>query len=1549
MNPQHSSGNRVRSRVFRARAAAFVSLSLVLAGLGVTAMSAPAAADASVDTLIAAAHAGDAEAIEALDDLGITLDLSDDVDVAEDAGDDETVVDNSVSDDDAAAEEDVVTDAPVAEDATADVVADAATDAGAVGASAVEASPAADAAVADEAAAVSADDEVIEIEELSLGNATITVRVGGDRVTSAPNRTGNGVIAPLDGAVFQLLRASGTGAGAGTTVGTPITYDWAFATSGEGASPSGEAVFTIPVLSQGNANTVTAEGATAGTRFWVRQVSAPAGWSMNTTLRTGGTGATPSNASAYQFLTLPIGTTNAGQGTGAGRRIVNQVSGTDFMTMTPTGAGVGNRHSGGVWQNTRNNPTLPSTCGWNVAISLDMSSSMSQADLNAQQTAARQFIQALAGTPSTVTIYTFGWASPADGNVNSARFNMMNEPTTGTTGAAWNAVPNTSPSNATNWDRGFAAASASSYDLFVFITDGNPTDFGVTAGSAGWPGQNRFRNVEEGIFSSNQIKANGARVMVFGVGMGTGDAGITTRHNLRAVANGPGSVLRTTTTNLTPEEVRSTDVFVLDSFAGIGPALRDFALAECRSSVQVIKEIVPAGNTFGDVTGSRPVPGWTFDVAAATPNAEVVTPELTTAGSDNPSASTTINFPQAGSTTVTVAERQQDGYTFVQAQCVRGEGANRRTWSAEGNIDGTGDAAVRGIPVAWDDANTVCTFYNQARQGMSLSVDGTYNVPFVWTMDKTVTSEDVQVVNPGEYATFTYRIEVTGERAEANNVRLNGSVTVPNTFGAPLDLRGLEVTVDSTPVTLTLGDDTLVAAGQSREVAFTVDLPGVPTGDVTVTATHPVVGDIVETIASGGFTEPSFSNYEATLTDWFPEFAAEFGNNVVLNARERTPGAPLWDEEARAWIFEYSARRTVTERNSEETFTNTAILAPDEDNDIRVDVPVTVWTPAAGALSIRGTAVTHRDYNWTIDKTVLDPATGEIIGVAPGDSQHDARFGLQVSATGQNTPGTWVTGQVAIANPNARQALSIDGLTVTVGGVNVTASLTTAVRVDGVLETATWGDDNFPTEVAPRLWMVVSFETLLPTTVDAVNIAAELPGSQTWVNNELQEESVITVNSTSTVSDRFALLTDGFVDGEGNKDSGEFLSYITNELGLTCGEAVYANDGWPGLLQLLNGSSVFGHVACEGDTVVGITLDAQNFLSEDGLTFEYTATLAVTDLGVGSTATFRNLAVIAPDAGDQPNPGLTPPGTGEGDDWWNDQDDEDLSDDETVTVVTPPEAEKIWNITTVDADGTPADAATIRVPDAVLRLVLANPADTAAIAALVTVVNDDPANDVEIDAEALSDWAEGLDALLSVSAVEAGPFTAWPWGTPLPGVVLADGQFWLTEAVTLPDYCVFDQVTISDAGDGDAIHVIPDADNAGAWPLDFMPVVITNNGNLGLLTVTNDITCTPPVVAPVYPEPPVGDDTPGDYGVIDGDGDLSDVELGATDAGNDREVDLDGSAVTEAARRAPVRIAGLPVTGVTVGVFLGLVVVLLGSGIAVRVAGKRRDDDTDEA
>jgi hypothetical protein len=30
-------------------------------------------------------------------------------------------------------------------------------------------------------------------------------------------------------------------------------------------------------------------------------------------------------------------------------------------------------------------------------------------------------------------------------------------------------------------------------------------------------------------------------------------------------------------------------------------------------------------------------------------------------------------------------------------------------------------------------------------------------------------------------------------------------------------------------------------------------------------------------------------------------------------------------------------------------------------------------------------------------------------------------------------------------------------------------------------------------------------------------------------------------------------------------------------------------------------------------------------------------------------------------------------------------------------------------------------------------------------------------------------------------------------------------------------------------------------------------------------------------------------------------------------------------------------------------VFLGLVVVLLGSGIAVRVAGKRRDDDTDEA
>ena len=71
----------------------------------------------------------------------------------------------------------------------------------------------------------------------------------------------------------------------------------------------------------------------------------------------------------------------------------------------------------------------------------------------------------------------------------------------------------------------------SAFDVAVVITDGNPTFYGAGEG----PGnRTRFREVENGIFSANAVKAEGTRVIAFGVGDGVDSAG--SGLNLRSIS-----------------------------------------------------------------------------------------------------------------------------------------------------------------------------------------------------------------------------------------------------------------------------------------------------------------------------------------------------------------------------------------------------------------------------------------------------------------------------------------------------------------------------------------------------------------------------------------------------------------------------------------------------------------------------------------------------------------------------------------------------------------------------------------------------------------------------------------------------------------------------------------------------------------------------------------------------------------------------------------------------------------------------------------------------
>ncbi len=157
-------------------------------------------------------------------------------------------------------------------------------------------------------------------------------------------------------------------------------------------------------------------------------------------------------------------------------------------------------------------------------------------DLPNLKGAAKTLVNSLVGTPSTMSLFTFATASPAAGSGNINRPALI--PVSTTQGAtAVNAFINGwalpgGQDGGTNWDRAFAtvAQQTQQYDIVVVITDGNPTFYGDPVQGPG--NRTRFREVENGIFSANAIKAKSTRMFAVGVGAGIGGA----PDNLRAIS-----------------------------------------------------------------------------------------------------------------------------------------------------------------------------------------------------------------------------------------------------------------------------------------------------------------------------------------------------------------------------------------------------------------------------------------------------------------------------------------------------------------------------------------------------------------------------------------------------------------------------------------------------------------------------------------------------------------------------------------------------------------------------------------------------------------------------------------------------------------------------------------------------------------------------------------------------------------------------------------------------------------------------------------------------
>ncbi|UCR89627.1 DUF7507 domain-containing protein [Mycetocola spongiae] len=479
-----------------------------------------------------------------------------------------------------------------------------------------------------------------ETTATTLAAATNTAVI---RVKSGGIRAANGTIGPVAGGVFALFNGS-------SAPTTQRTEPWATCVT----AADGYCTFTIPETQSSSWDwsgffpRQIPAGVNNGITPWVVQLSAPAGYTANPVLNTqSSSGANIAN-SAYSF------------------RVSSSDTVRDRSTNYPLSSGTfASTRSYGTWQNSLNNPQPAPRCGLNVGLLVDVSGSLYSQEANLR-TAATGFVDALAGTPTRMGVWTFGEDSPSKGSGNGALALTSIASSAGATTVRDKVKNLTVPaSNGTNWDAGLRAVSAANaaapLDLLLVLTDGSPSFSGPSGSSVGPGDSTGFGELEQAIFSANQLKAAGTKVMSIGIGSGVSSS----LDNLRAISGPTADIDYTTTANYTT----------------LSATLKTLASGQCAGTVNVTKLVESA------TTEPTPAAGWTFGAGPNATPATGLTAENTGALSFRIDA-----LPANGTRAVTITETQRANHVLRQqggknAVCSTDAGA---TAVAVTNVGSTG-------------------------------------------------------------------------------------------------------------------------------------------------------------------------------------------------------------------------------------------------------------------------------------------------------------------------------------------------------------------------------------------------------------------------------------------------------------------------------------------------------------------------------------------------------------------------------------------------------------------------------------------------------------------------------------------------------------------------------------------------------------------------------------------------------------------------------------------------------------------------------------------
>ncbi|RLV57544.1 DUF11 domain-containing protein [Aeromicrobium phragmitis] len=167
------------------------------------------------------------------------------------------------------------------------------------------------------------------------------------------------------------------------------------------------------------------------------------------------------------------------------------------------------------------NPPLPGQCELDLAISIDLSNSVTDPQLAQMRQEISELATRLTGYPVRIALHTFASNAPA----TTAGANQPLPLTSLSTAAGAQTIAQKvngiqRPQRAeggTNWDRAFAAvtASAEQYSALLFLTDGNPTQYGSPAQGPG--NSTNVETITRAVQSANALKAKGTRIIPIGL------------------------------------------------------------------------------------------------------------------------------------------------------------------------------------------------------------------------------------------------------------------------------------------------------------------------------------------------------------------------------------------------------------------------------------------------------------------------------------------------------------------------------------------------------------------------------------------------------------------------------------------------------------------------------------------------------------------------------------------------------------------------------------------------------------------------------------------------------------------------------------------------------------------------------------------------------------------------------------------------------------------------------------------------------------------------